>query len=194
MVVSMGRICYQKAPERFAELAARFQIAEVPARFVWIGGGSAAGEAALRASGVEVTGWLSSAQVQHWLSQADVYVQTSRWEGMPLSVLQALAAGVPCVTTNVVGNRDAVRQGFTGDAIKHHDELVMTVLRLVRDSALRERFSQAARTDAAARFSGGSFRQRLLALYSLDDQHAPAAKQPRRVPPLTALRILGSAS
>jgi glycosyltransferase involved in cell wall biosynthesis len=186
LVLSIGRVCRQKAPERFAEIAARFHIAEIPARFVWVGGGDAAGEACLRASGVEVTGWVSPEQVREWLEQASCYVQTSRWEGMPLSVLQALAAGVPCVVNDAVGNRDAVRQGITGYVVKQTDEMVMTIQRLLQDETLRRRFSLAARRDAQERFSNESFRRRLLQLYGLRDA-GPTA--PRDSKPASARNV-----
>ena len=169
LVVTMGRVCYQKAPERFAEMAVRFQIAEVPARFVWIGNGDPADEARLRAAGVHVTGWVDRAEVQRLLGEASLYVQTSRWEGMPLSVLQALAAGVPCVVTDVVGNRDAVRQGITGFVAEDADALLIGARRLLKDQALRERFSRAARMDALERFGNQSFRARLCRLYGMPE-------------------------
>jgi glycosyltransferase involved in cell wall biosynthesis len=169
LVVTMGRVCYQKAPERFAEMAVRFQIADVPARFVWIGNGDEAGEALLRAAGVHVTGWVDRAEIQRLLGEASLYVQTSRWEGMPLSVLQALAAGVPCVVTDAVGNRDAVRQGITGFVAKDADAMLIGARRLLQDQALRDRFSRAARMDALERFGSQSFRVRLCRLYGLPE-------------------------
>lgn len=48
------------------------------------------------------------------LSKAHAYVSTSRWEGLPLAVLEAQAAGLPAVLTDVVGNRDAIENGVTG--------------------------------------------------------------------------------
>ncbi len=169
LVVTMGRACYQKAPERFAEMAVRFQIADVPARFVWIGSGDEATEARLRAAGVEVTGWVDQLQLQRVLGEASLYVQTSRWEGMPLSVLQALAAGLPCVVTDVVGNRDAVRQGITGFVVDGVDAMLVSVRRLLQDEELRNRMSHAARLDALERFGSDSFRSRLCRLYGLAD-------------------------
>jgi glycosyltransferase involved in cell wall biosynthesis len=166
-VVTMGRVCYQKAPERFAEMAVRFRIADVPARFVWIGNGDEAAEARLRAAGVHVTGWVDQAQVHRWLGEASIYVQSSRWEGMPLSVLQALAAGLPCVVTDVVGNRDAVRQGISGFVADDVDAMLVSTRRLLQDDDLRQRMSHAARLDALERFANSSFRARLIRLYGL---------------------------
>lgn len=184
LIVTMGRICYQKAPERFAKMAIRFGVAEIASRFVWIGSGSAADEARLRAAGVEVTGWLDRAAVQALLADATLYVQCSRWEGMPLSVLQALAAGVPCVVSDVVGNRDAVRQGITGFVADSADAMLIGARRLVQDEALRARFSRAARLDAHERFASGCFRTRLLGLYGLAAPRVPQLverRPPRRV-------------
>lgn len=166
-VVTIGRVCRQKAPERFAALATRFQIAEVEARFVWIGDGDPSDVELLRAAGVKVTGWLPPERVAHRLSRAAVYVQTSRWEGMPLSVLQALAAGVPSVVTDVVGNRDAVRQGLTGYVVGSQEEMLMAVRRLLGDGDLHARFARAARADARRRFSAAALRARLCRLYGL---------------------------
>jgi glycosyltransferase involved in cell wall biosynthesis len=194
VVLSMGRICYQKAPELFAAMATQFQIAEVPARFIWIGNGDADGEARLRAAGVEVTGWLDRHAIQALLARASVYVQTSRWEGMPLSVLQALAAGVPCVVTNVVGNRDAVRQGITGFVVNRADEGLVCVRRLLQDSELHQRFSAAARLDARRRFSGTSFRARLFRLYGLRPPQPLARVDPVRLSAATALSLPRPAS
>lgn len=185
LVVSVGRVCYQKAPEVFAAMAARFEIAEMKVRFMWIGSGDPAAEAQLRAAGVEVTGWLDPASVRKLMAQASVYVQTSRWEGMPLSVLQALAAGVPCVVSDVVGNRDAVRHGWTGFVFKRFDESLLCLRRLLQDPSLNQRFSLAARGDAWRRFSNASFRARLLALYGLDSQALPRANKGAR--PLRAV-------
>lgn len=49
-----------------------------------------------------------------YLSAADTYLSTSRWEGLPLAVLEAMSLGLPVVATDVVGNKDAVSHEYTG--------------------------------------------------------------------------------
>jgi len=45
---------------------------------------------------------------------ADVFVMPSQSEGLPNAVLEAMACGLPCVTTNVSGTRELVEDGITG--------------------------------------------------------------------------------
>ena len=48
------------------------------------------------------------------LNGASIYLSTSRWEGMPLAVLEAWQAGLVVVASDVVGNRDLVKDGHSG--------------------------------------------------------------------------------
>ena len=51
---------------------------------------------------------------KQYLEASDIYLSTSRWEGMPLGVLEAMSLGLPVVATNVTGNNEAVLNGETG--------------------------------------------------------------------------------
>ncbi|CAN5379547.1 glycosyltransferase [soil metagenome] len=165
-VVSIGRASEQKAPDVFGELAVRCSFHHgKPTHFVWVGTGTPEQITKLRSAGVEVTGWVNSDVVMKWLAKADVYVQTSRWEGLPLTVIQAMAAGVTCVVTDVVGNRDAIKNGQTGFVVGDQDTLERTVQHLLDDEVLRTRTGQAARIDARNRFRRQRFRESLKLLY-----------------------------
>jgi glycosyltransferase involved in cell wall biosynthesis len=52
--------------------------------------------------------------VPELMAAADVYVLISRWEGLPLSIIEAMRAGLPTVGSNVGGCREMVLQGETG--------------------------------------------------------------------------------
>jgi glycosyltransferase involved in cell wall biosynthesis len=166
-VVTVGRICKQRGPTLFAELAARFLYAGEPAHFVWVGAGDPEFEQVLRAAGVEVTGWVGQDVVRSQLARAQVYVQTSYWGGMPLSVLQAMAAGLPCVVTDVVGNRDAVTHGATGLLARDVSSLAVHVKSLLDQPQRADELGALAQFEARQRFHPRHFRRALLSLYRL---------------------------
>ena len=105
-----------KRPERFLELAARMP----HRRFVMVGGPSGGQEElfervrreAARLGNVELTGFLPLAQVEAWLDRARVLVNTSDYEGMPNTFLQAWSRGVPTLAT--VDVEAAVHRRFAG--------------------------------------------------------------------------------
>jgi len=175
VVISVGRACEQKGPETFAELSVRMRLDAEDVRFVWVGAGDPHREAMLRAVGVEVTGWLPQDEVRARLAGATTYVQTSRWEGLPLSVLQAMAVGLPCLVLDAVGNRDAIKHNESGLVARDIDELEMYLTMLLASGPLRERLGANARARARERFSVARFRSSLLQLYGMQ------ATLPRRL-------------
>ncbi len=86
---------------------------------------------------------------------ADVFVLNSTLEGMPLVLLEAMACGLPVVTTPAGGVTELVRPGVDGVVTKGfgQDELVAAVLDLVDDEDLRARLSEAGRRRVVERFS-----------------------------------------
>jgi glycosyltransferase involved in cell wall biosynthesis len=174
-VITVGRACEQKGADVFAELAARFHFVGENVRFVWVGAGDARCEQELKAAGVEVTGWLDADDVRAQLARAHLYVQTSRWEGMSLSVLQAMAVGLPCVVTDVVGNRDAITHERTGLLAGDLSSLAVQVKQLLEEGDRARRLGDAAREEARQRFHATRFRRALLSLYRLEGELLPAS-------------------
>ena len=171
-VMTLGRLSRQKAPENFAAVARSVRARTPGARFVWVGDGDAGYRTLLEEAGCEVTGWCDRAAVARHLASAHVYLQTSRWEGLPISVIQALAAGVPCVVNDCIGNRDAVEHGVDG-FVAAPGTLAERVAQLLADEPLRERFGAAARVEAARRFGRAAFRAQVREIYGIAER-APA--------------------
>lgn len=81
--------------------------------------------------------------VSNLLEQADIYITASRGEGMPLTVLEAMAASLPVVASSVVGNVDVVVHGENGFLfnINNPDEASEYLLKLINDNALYDSMS-----------------------------------------------------
>ena len=147
----VGRITYARNAQLFAALARRF--ADPRVQFLWIGGGDAAERMALEQAGVVVTGWMSRQEALAAMARLDIYLHPSRWEGMPVALIESQVAGLPAVATDVVGNRDVVVPGVTG-YLGHDLETLAAPLRaLIDDRALRERMGARAREEALPRFN-----------------------------------------
>lgn len=84
------------------------------------------------------------------LAAADVFVLASSNEGLPLALLEATAAGIPVVASDIGGNRDVVTDGATGLLVPAGDShaLAGAINRLVQDPAFARRLGAA----GAARF------------------------------------------
>ena len=75
---------------------------------------------------------------EDYLARADVYVLTSHVEGLPLSVLEAMAAGLPVIATNVGGMADIVKDNGVLIADDDLRALTREIIRFAGDSSLRE--------------------------------------------------------
>jgi glycosyltransferase involved in cell wall biosynthesis len=107
-----GRITYQKNPELFNAIARKFR-GNPNVKFLWIGDGELR-NVIETADNVQVTGWVNGNQVGEYLKKIDVYLSTALWEGLPLSVLEAMALGKPLLLHQCVGNVDLVEENVDG--------------------------------------------------------------------------------
>ena len=117
---------------------------------------------------VELPGAADQDEVLRRWQHATVGVLTSENEGMPVSLMEAAACGVPVVATRVGGVPELVADGETGLITPAGDApaLADALEKMLRDAALRARFSAAARRRAVENFSVARQGDRLLALWS----------------------------
>ena len=97
----------------------------------------------------------------------DVFVMSSRYEGMPYAMLEAMSMGLPVVAARVCGCQDVVEEGVTGLLVApdRPDELAQEILRLLRDPEHAQRMGAAAREAVEREFSSARFLDRMADLY-----------------------------
>jgi len=151
LVTQVGNFKPQKAPLDFARMAIRVAAVLPQAHFLMTGDGPLWGRvrALVQDAGLEerfhLPGWRDD--IPAVLDATDIAVLSSRHEGLPRAVVEALAAGVPVVATAVAGTPEVLRNGVDGYLVPPSDVEAMAerVLRLATDGELRRRMASAPR-------------------------------------------------
>jgi glycosyltransferase involved in cell wall biosynthesis len=150
LITQIGNFKPQKAPLDFVRMSAAVQVRFPDASFVMVGDGPLRGAAEELARELGVAdntvfcGWWDD--VPGLLAATTVSVLTSRHEGLPCSVVESLAAGVPVVATAVDGTVEVVRSGENGFLAPAGDvsALAESVCMILADGETRARLAQAA--------------------------------------------------
>lgn len=128
---------------------------------------------------LEMPGWVRGADKARLLREASVLALPSRWEAMPMAVLEAMAAGVPVVASRVGGIPAAVADGETGRLVDCRDinGLAEALVELLADARRRKAMGAAARARAASEFAADVVVPRIESLWAavLPDEAARLA-------------------
>ncbi|MGZ4131452.1 MAG: glycosyltransferase family 4 protein [Actinomycetota bacterium] len=116
---------------------------------------------------VEFTGALPPGGVRDVLAATDVFCLPSHWEGMPISMLEAMAAGAAVVATRVGDIPAVLGDGAAGVLVdvRSPSQLADALGRLLADPDERRRLGEAARAAAVERYDRRRMTERLLATY-----------------------------
>lgn len=145
--------------------------ATLPARLVLIGDGPMLSEARCRLAEAGLDGDVMETgaiqNVEDILPQLDVFLLPSQTESFGLAALEAMASGVPCVTTNAGGLPEVIRDGVEGYTRTVGDTAAMAeaVQAILTDAALHEQLGAAARTRAETAFALDKIVDRYEAVY-----------------------------
>lgn len=163
----------QKSPADFIRVAALVKKKITNARFVLVGDGDLRRQlqALIRKLKLEDTvmllGWRRDAAT---IVQAfDIFVLTSLWEGLPVAVLEALAAGKPVVATDTGGVEEVVTEGENGFLVGRKDVIGTSerIIRLLSEPELLRRMSEKARASISSSYQQQEMVSQTEALYAL---------------------------
>jgi glycosyltransferase involved in cell wall biosynthesis len=172
VIIAVSRLVWHKG---YPELAAAMR--SVPEAELWVVGERLESDrgadmaALLRAAGLgyrlRMLGYRTD--IPALMAAADIFTLPSRFEGLPMSVIEAMLTGLPVVATDVRGPAEQVVNGVTGLSVPAGDPgaLGSALARLARDPDLRARMGQAGRQRALDRYDESKVLSRTLDLLGL---------------------------
>ncbi|MEV4558896.1 glycosyltransferase [Kitasatospora sp. NPDC049285] len=172
LAVCVGRLCRQKGQDVLLDAWVRVQGAVPNARLVLVGGGPDAEALAEQVRGlpepsrVRMVGDVADPRL--WLAAADLAVLPSRWEGMALAPLEAMASGRPVVLADVPGARECLPPGEVGRSVVPPEDPVALAERLAEflgDRIECERRGAAARSHVSDNHDIRGVIQQVAAVY-----------------------------
>jgi glycosyltransferase involved in cell wall biosynthesis len=138
--------------------------------FLIVGDGPLAGELKDQATQLGIqnnvifTG--SRTDVEELLACLDIYALASLWEGMPISVLESMASGVPVVATDIPGARDLIRHSENGWLVPPADfkSMAEAICGLIASQSLRYSLARRAE-DTVQQYSNEAVANRYASIY-----------------------------
>jgi len=173
-IVLASRMLWDKGLGEFVEAARRLTEAGVNARFVLVGEPDPANPASVPES--TLRSWHGQHGVEWWgrredmpsvLQAAHIACLPSYREGLPKSLLEAAACGLPIVTTDAPGCREVVRDGVNGLLVPVRDAeaLAAALRKLIDDAELRRSMGEQSRVRAETEFGLETAIAQTLAVY-----------------------------
>lgn len=128
LFVNVARCSAQKNPDDFIKLATAYCKKNENAKFLWIGSGPLLEKCREKVKKIQLSKKIIfygySSQPYDFLKKATAFISTSEYEGLPFSVIEALALKKPLLLTNVTGHRDLIcNNGFYIDALNESESI-----------------------------------------------------------------------
>ena len=173
-VMLVSRMLWDKGVGEFVAAARLLKQEGIAARFVLVGGLDPGNPAAIPESQLRL--WNKEGAIEWWrqrndmanvLAQAHIACLPSYREGLPKSLLEAAACGLPIVTTDAPGCREVVENDVNGllVPVKDSTALASAIKKLILDPTLRRRMGAASRERAVREFSQDQVIEQTLAVY-----------------------------
>ena len=176
MILFVGRLLREKGVAEFVEAASMVRASHPDARFQIAGEIDGGNPSSFDESQIQL--WANEGNVDFLgqclempalLGVSDICVLPSYREGMPRSLLEAAACGLPLVATDVPGCREICRDGVNGILVPpcEASALAAAIIRLLDDAALRKAMGARSREIAVAEFAEDSVIAKTLQVYAV---------------------------
>jgi glycosyltransferase involved in cell wall biosynthesis len=173
-LLCVGRLTPAKCQVLLLQVCARLQNEGTPFQLTLIGDGPDRSriERAIAELGLQrhvtLTGSLGQDAVKRYLKQSDIFVLPSLAEGIPVVLMEAMASGVPCISTSINGIPELIEHGHSGLLARPGDldSLYDQLMRLIRDPRQRMAFSESGRSKVMADFQLSQNVRRLASVFS----------------------------
>jgi len=148
-IVCVGRLSPEKGQLELLDALAILKNDEQYFHLVYLGDGPMKDSIAKRAQELGLVEKISFAgfrrEIGEWLPNFDIFILPSKWEGVSMALLEAMACGLPVVAIAVGGTPEIVVHGSTGFLVSPQDpkEMARAILTLIRDPHLRLRMGMA---------------------------------------------------
>lgn len=158
-ICTVGRICYQKNPEIFNKIAEAFP--NIP--FIWIGDGEMKDK--LTSPNIKITGWVDRKTALEFLNMSNVFLLPSLWEGLPISLLEAMYLKKICIASKVIGNQDVIQHGENGFLANNLNDYIYIIKALCNGEYNIEYFKSKSYRDVLKNYTSIVMASKYLELY-----------------------------
>lgn len=160
VVMTLGRICEQKNPKLFNEIAEKMP----NVKFLWIGDGEL--RDVLSSKNIEITGWLERGRAVSEALRGKVFLLTSLYEGLPISLLEAMYMKKVCVVSNVTGNRDVIHNDVNGYLCDTVEDFVNAITTAMSENNKNDVLIQNAYNDVLKEYNSDCVGEKYMKVYN----------------------------
>lgn len=158
IIFTIGRISIQKDPVLFNKIAEHFKTLQ----FVWIGDGKLRNK--LTSPNIKVMGWKTEKEALQLASNYDIFLLPSKWEGLPMSLLEAMYLEKVCVASNVIGNNNVITNNVNGFLCNGLDDYIHVISGLITNG-IPDNLLKAANEDVIRHYNSTVMAEHYAAIY-----------------------------
>lgn len=158
----VGRISKEKGVDIFCKA-----LTELGYKGIIVGDGEEKGKLEQKYSNIEFEGWRNKEEVKEYMKNARALIFPSKWyEGAPLTPLEAMSIGVPCVVSNVCAAMEFVKDETNGYIFSNVEDLKMKIQYLNNNDNLVKMSTEAYKSYWNEPFDKKKYKDNILALYN----------------------------